>query len=174
MRKPLGCCRGPRPALCLECWQEEAWGRHRKTLVAESIGRKEGAEPFHSSPGGKEMAFLLAWPRLPTPGEGTDSCCVLLMPCLGQAEPEQSDVPTAGLALPILQLLSCWPCLGPGLCTQPEKLGWAAVFKIKWFSFHSHQRGYKRERGWCFSYYLCNSPPFPRPEGESQRGLCSL
>lgn len=87
------------------------------------------------------------------------------MPCLGQAEPEQSDVPTAGLALPILQLLSCWPCLGPGLCTQPEKLGWAAVFKIKWFSFHSHQRGYKREPGLVLLIlFMQFSPVSPVPK----------
>lgn len=36
----------PGQPFCLECWQEEAWGRHRKTLVAESTRRKEGTEPF--------------------------------------------------------------------------------------------------------------------------------
>lgn len=60
MRESLSAAAGaPGQPFGLECWQEEAWGRHRKTLVAESIGRKEGAEPFHSSPGGKEMAFFL-------------------------------------------------------------------------------------------------------------------
>lgn len=104
----------------------------------------------------------------------TDSCYVLLMPGSAQAEPERSDVPTAGLAVPILQPLSCWPCLGPGLCIQPEKLGWAAAFKIKWFSFHSHKRGYKIELGLALLILFMQFAPFSRPQGKSQRGLCSL
>lgn len=55
---------------CLECWQEEAWGRHRKTLVAESTRRKEGTEAFLSSPSCKEMAFFLHECRFPRLGKG--------------------------------------------------------------------------------------------------------
>lgn len=151
-------------------------GRHRKTLVAESTRRKERRGQRHFFPGPVVKKWLSSCTNAASHdwGRHRDSCCVLLMPCFGQAGPEQADVPTAGLAVPILQPLSCWPCLGPGLRIQPEKLGCAAVFKIKWFSFHSHKRLQNRTGAGASHIIYAILSPFPSPRRITKGSLFSI
>lgn len=160
-----------------------AWSAGRKRLGGDpgrhlwlrAPGERRGQSHFFPAPVVKKwLSSCSGCSLLPTTGEGADSCCVLLMPCLGQAGPEQADVPTAGLAVPILQPLSCWPCLGPCLRIQPEKLGCAAVFKIKWFSFHSHKRLQNGTGAGASHIIYAILPPFPSPRRITKGSLFSI
>ncbi|XP_021120378.1 uncharacterized protein LOC101700076 [Heterocephalus glaber] len=98
----------------------------------------------------------------------TDARCVLgCSPGLSRAWSRQmcSQLPGAGIPQPLSCSVQPW-----ALVSRREKLGSVELFKIKWFLFHIHERGCKRDSGSLLFILFMHLPPHLSSQKQVTKG----